>query len=278
MTLFNFSKWVAKEVTGPKNIDHKVFVVGPAGSGKSMTGVELALSVAKWISHYNHGERYDFTHADEYFKFDKDHIAIINTNDLIHVMTTRLKKNSVKIIDDCGASVGFTNRRSMSKENLDLASIYGTNRVQNGVTIYCVQDTMFTDVRMRKLANVVIDLNEFYQAGPLRMGRLWKIRMDKNGKSGIKECRFMTYEHGEWVTQESIACFMPPQDIKDQYDKMRLEKEMENSKTINDKYKQIIDKSSTEQEKPHCPYCNSTRLYYREKTNDTKCKGCGRVL
>jgi ABC-type dipeptide/oligopeptide/nickel transport system ATPase component len=102
LVLFNLARWIAKEVTGPKNTDKKIFIVGPGGSGKSMTGVRLARAVARWISYYNHNGI--FAHDKEYFEFDKDHIAIISTKDLLHVMTNRLKKNSVKIIDDCGVT------------------------------------------------------------------------------------------------------------------------------------------------------------------------------
>jgi hypothetical protein len=282
--VFNFARWVAKQITNnKKNIDIKIFIVGPAGSGKSMTGLTLALLLDKYVAYFVYGKDEYMKHIGEFFSFDPNHIAIINTQDLIHVMTTMLCKHSIKVIDDCGAAEGFTSRRSMSTANIDIASIYGTNRVHNGVTIYCVQDTTFTDVRMRKLANVVIDLTNYVEVGNdkigvVRMAQLRKIRMDKKAKSGINECRFMTYENGQWVTQESIACFMPPAEFKDKYDKMRNLKEAENSKAINEKYSLIIKQEETENEKPRCPYCNSTQLYYSEKKNVTKCKGCGRLV
>lgn len=275
MTLFNYSKWIAKEVTGPKNIDKKIFVVGPAGSGKSMTGLKLAHSVARWISYYNHNESFD--HADKYFKFDSDHIAVIDTGDLIHVMTTPLERNSVKVIDDCGASVGFTNRRSMSKENLDIVSIYGTNRTRNGVTIICIQDTDFGDVRLRKLANEIIDLNDYYQVGPFRVAKLSKIKMDKRAKNGIRPCRFMTYEHGVWVTQEGIACTLPPAKLKDEYDKLREVKESANAEMINKKYNQLSGKieSVNKNDKFKCPSCKSADTRYSKKTMSCYCRRCG---
>lgn len=273
MTLFNYSRWIAKQVTGPKNIDKKIFITGPSGCGKSMAGLRLALAVAKWISFYNHN---NFDHLEEYFKFDKDHIAIINTIDLMHVMTTKLRKNSVKIIDDCGTSVGFTNRRAMSKENLDIASIYGTNRVRNGVTIYCVQDEKFTDLRMRKLANENIDFNDYIQEGPFRIAKLRKMKMDEKAKGGIKKCRFMTYDCGQWVTQETIAFDLPDPVIKKIYDKRREAEEDKNSRMINQRYKDLSDKAEIELNKNHCPYCNSTKLYHGK--NYVKCQGCGRRL
>jgi hypothetical protein len=260
----------------PKNVDKKIFIVGGAGTGKSMTGVRLAKALKRWISYYNHNGI--FAHGDEYFTFDQDHVAVISTKDLLHVMTTRLKRNSIKIIDDCGAAKGFTSRRSMSNENLDIVSIIGTNRTQNGVTIICVQDTSFTDIRMRMLADVVIDLSEYYQSGRFRIAQLRRIKKDKKFKEGIKPCRFMTYEHGIWVTQETIACEMPDTLLKAQYDELRERKEIENSKFINDKYNRILEMQEAEEKKPRCPYCNSTQLYYSDKNNITKCKGCGRKV
>jgi DNA-directed RNA polymerase subunit RPC12/RpoP len=164
----------------------------------------------------------------------------------------------------------------MSDENLDIASVYGTNRVQNGVTIYCVQDTTFTDIRMRKLADIVIDLTEWYQSGRFRIAKLRKIRMDKNSKPGIKEVRFMTYEHGEWVTQENIACELPDPDTKKLYDEMRERKEAENSKAINRKYNKMLENEEIEDNRPRCPHCNSTRLYHSKK--GVRCNGCGRYI
>lgn len=293
MTLFNLAKWIAGEVTcvnctncmraktcrhhgRPKNVDKKIFIVGGAGTGKSMSGMRFAKALARWISFFNHNGIY--AHADDYFKFDEDHVAVISTRDLLHVMTKRLKRNSVKIIDDCGAAKGFTNRRSMSNENLDIVSVYGTNRTQNGVAIFCVQDTSFTDLRMRMLADIVIDLTDYYQSGRFRIATLRKIKKDKKYKEGMKPSRFMTYEHGVWVTQETIACEMPDPELKKMYDELRDKKEAENTKIINDKYNQILERQNTEDNKRRCPYCNSTQLYYSEKKNVTKCKGCGRIL
>jgi hypothetical protein len=241
-----------------------------------MSGVRLAKALDPWISYYNNNGI--FKRDEGYYNFDKDHVAVISTKDLLHVMSTKLKKNSIKIIDDCGASKGFTNRRSMSEENLDMASIYGTNRTQNGVTIYCVQDTSFTDKRMRMLANVLIDLTNYYQSGRFRIGILRKIKKDETRREGIVKSRFMTYEHKEWVTQETIACELPDRDSKKQYDELREFKETENSKLIHEKYNKVIINEEIEDNKPRCPICGSTQLYYSAKNNITKCKGCGRKV
>jgi hypothetical protein len=234
-----------------------------------MTGLALATAVAKWISYYNHDG--DLGHASEYFSFDPDHIAVIDTEDLIHLMTQYPKKNSVRVIDDCGAAIGFTNRRSMSRESLDTMSIYGTNRVRNCATIICVQDTSFTDLRMRLLANEIIDLRDFYQSGPLRFGRLWKIKMDNTRKGGVKLCRFMTYEHGEWVTQERIATFLPPEDLMAQYNELRERKDRENTEKLYEKYQGKEEEVDDDRER--CPECGSPKLYHGKK--HTTCRGCG---
>lgn len=269
MTLFNVARWVAKEVTGTKNVDKKIYVVGPAGSGKSMTGLSLAAACAKWISFFNEG---DFKHSSKYFKFDEDHIAVINTDDFIKLMTKYPEKNSVRIIDDCGAAVGFTNRRSMSKENLDIVSIYGTNRVRNCVTIICVQDTNFTDKRMRMLADIIIDLRNYTQSGPLRMGKLWHIRMVDDLRGGYRKCRFMTYENGQWVTQESVACFMPPDDLLKQYNELRATKDKENTEMLGNRYNKPTDIFPN---KPCCLSCGSHDIRYRKKDGFYHCRVCG---
>lgn len=289
MVIFNLAQWVARQVTCvscescwnkcknkgmPKNRDMKIFIVGPAGSGKSMSGLRFAEAVSRWISyylHYNDG----YSKAKEYFSFDKEHVAVISTTDLLYVMTKRLNKHSVKLIDDCGAAKGFTNRRSMSNENLDIASVYGTNRVQNGVTIYCVQDTTFTDIRMRKLANIVINLDDWYQEGRFRIARLRYIKKDNKSKAGIKECRFMTYERGEWVTQEAIACELPGPELKAQYDILRDQKEEENSRAINEKYNRVIEKETATNNRKMCPDCGSVQVKWVKKLNHYHCNGCG---
>jgi hypothetical protein len=283
LPLFNYAKWVAKEVTDPKkNIDKKIFVVGPAGAGKSMTGLALATAISKWIAYYVK-ERFDKdTKPEDYFTFDDDHVAIINTLDLIKLMVKKLPKYSIKIVDDCGASEGFTARRSMSKANMDLISIYGTNRTDNTITIICVQDTTFTDKRMRMLANEVIDLTAYYQLGPIRIGKLYKIKMDNKSKYGIRMCRFMTYENSQWVTQESIACMLPTDTIKVLYDDKRKVKQDEQSMSILDTYTKTIEEKAQAKKdmdnRPKCPGCNSVSIYKRERTHDMKCRTCGCIF
>ena len=275
MVAFNYARWIAKRITSSMNVDRKIFIIGGPGTGKSMTGFALAKKLAKWVSYYKYG---NFDHADEFFKFDKDHIAVINTLDLIHVMTAKLVKHSIKIIDDCGSAQGFTGRRAMSAENIDMASIYGTNRTDNGVTIYCVQDETFTDLRMRKLADDVIDLNDYIQRGPLRIGKLWKLKRDKQNNKKINKARFMTYDNGHWLSIESFSTFLPEPEDKKKYDELRKVKEAENSRTISERYTKIIVNDKVEQEKQRCPYCNSIRLYYSSKYNRTTCRGCGKTL
>jgi ribosomal protein S27E len=278
MTVFNYARWVAKEITGPKNIDKKIFIVGGAGDGKSMTAITLARAIAKWLSYYIYG---DFTHSEEFFSLEKEsiakHIAVISTDDLIKLMTTPAEKNSIRIIDDCGTSIGFTNRRSMSSESLDIASIYGTNRVRNGVLIIPVQDANFTDIRMRMLANEIIDLTDYYQEGPFRMAKLWKIKKDRNSKDGYVKRRFMTYEHGQWVTQESIACYMADTQDVGTYDKLRVFKEDENAQKIYSKYNMMKNEKEMKMQREKCPQCGSTRLYYG-KNNSVRCNACGKYL
>jgi hypothetical protein len=276
MTLFNFSRWVAKQVTDPKkNADQKIFIVGPAGSGKSMTALALAEAVAYWISVFNHG---DPSHASEYFSFDQDHIAVIDNDDLIHLMTTYPKRNSVRVIDDCGAATGFTNRRSMSSENMDVVSIYGTNRVRNTVTIIAVQDTAFTDLRMRVLANEIIDLKDWFQQGPLRFGKLWKIKMDSQERHGYRQARFMTYQHDEWVTIEAIATYMPTPGIVDLYNELRERKDQENTTKLSEKYAKSKEHQTVEDGRPRCPECKSVTLYRGKKNNYTTCRKCGHTF
>lgn len=273
MTVFNFSRWAAKRVTSKKNVDIKIFIVGPAGSGKSMTGIALAKRVAKWLSYILNG---DYDHISDYYEFDGDHIAVISPRDLIHVMSKRLKKHSVKVIDDCGASKGFTNRRSMSEANLDIVSIYGTNRTQNGVLIICVQDVDFADIRMRMLADVVIDLTDYTEEGPFRMAKLYKISKDKKVKGGIRKRRFMTYEHSAWVTFESIACFMPSPTEKIPYDELREAKEAENTEAIGAKYDALEAAELAQSTLPSCVFCRSSQLYYSKRDRSTSCRKCGR--
>jgi hypothetical protein len=277
MTLFNYSKWVARQITNKsKNVDKKIFIIGPAGSGKSKTGLTLAVAIARWVSYYVYG---DFDHWKEFFNFDPDHVAVIDTSDLVALMIKKLKRFSIKIVDDCGTAEGITARRSMSQANLDTVSIYGTNRTDNGVTIICVQDTSFTDKRMRMLADEVIDLNEFVQQGPVRIGKLWKVRMDRNSKYGMRLCRFMTYNNGQWVTIEGIACFMPDQPghgIDGEYNKLRKTKQDAQSEKMSSKYKKIEQDIEIQNERQKCPYCNSIQL--RQRSKGLKCEKCGRYV
>jgi hypothetical protein len=248
----------------------KIFITGPAGSGKSMAGVRLIKAIAKWISYYIYG---NFDHAEEFFKFDKEHVAVIDTKDLIYVMTRQLRRFSCKLIDDIGAAEGFTSRRSMSGANLDIVSVYGTNRTQNGVAVYCVQDKSYADKRMRELGNVEIDFTEYTTSGSFRVAILRKIKK-LGDNQGVRLCRFMTYENGQWVTQETIGIDLPDYQSKKIYDDLRDKKEAENSKKINEKYSKMVEANEVKDNRPKCPHCGSTRLYYGTKGN--RCNNCGR--
>lgn len=275
---FNFARWVSKEIMSSKNIDKKIFIVGAAGDGKSMTGLHLALALDKWNSIHKYG---DLSHVGEFYHLDSvtdtEHTAVIDSDDLFDLMARPLCQYGIKLIDDCGHARGFNSRRSMTQEAEDLNSIYGTNRTNNGVTIICVQDDTFADKRMRMLANEVIDMTGYYQNGPFRMAKLWHIRKDNKQQRGIKLTRFMTYENGEWVTQESIACRMPPKDKTIIYDELRAIKQAAQSKKVLDKYRQSetpkapYNKPFIKDDKERCPVCHAASILYRAKTKDYKC-------
>lgn len=287
---WSYAMYVAKMITGPKNIDRKIFVVGDSGDGKSMTGLCLAIRIAFWVAHFENIKlikqgKPATAKPEDYFKFDDDHVACIDGDDLIHVATAELPQYSIKILDDCGAALGFTNRRSMSDENLDMVSIIGTNRVRNGVMIYCVQTEDFTELRMRLLANEKIDLTDYTESNnKYRIGKLYKIKRDKKHKGRIIECKFAFWSHGkhggkfknrEYCTIEGIVCFMPDdQTTIDKYNELRVRKEANNTRTVKEKYKNMQKEQEIKEEMPRCIHCNSTQLEYRK--TGVKCGKCKR--
>jgi hypothetical protein len=279
--VWSYAQYVAKQVTGPKNIDKKIFIVGDAGDGKSVTGLMLAIRIAFWIAYYVNlnlikQNKPPTAKPEDYFTLDKDHIACIISEDLIHVATVELPQHSIKILDDLGSALGFTNRRSMSGENLDMVSIIGTNRVKNGVTIYCVHTEDFADVRVKLLANEKIDMTDYVQSpGGYRIGKLYKMKRVKKNKS--VECKFGFWSNGEYCTIEGIICFMPGQTDNDRYSNMRVKKEQHNTSTIREKYKRIAQAEEIKNEKPRCPHCNSTKLYHSKK-GTVRCNGCGKYI
>lgn len=276
MTLFNYAKYVAKEITSTKNCDKKIIISGPAGAGKSMSGIKLAQSIAKWIPYWLIKRYGIVSKPEDFFKFDDDHIAIIDNDDLRKLMIKKLVRYSIKIADDCGTTEGVTSRRSMSDANLKTISIYGTNRTDNGVLIICVQDTTFIDKRLRMLANEVIDLSNWYQAGPVRIGQLRKIRIDNNAKYGIGLRKFRTYEHGRWVSQESIAYMMPDDATKKLYDEKRKEKQEAQTARILEELENKDKKEIEDESKLKCPKCgngNKSKIYNGKKNKS--CYSCG---
>ena len=277
MVLFNLSKWIAKQVTNESDRDMKIYIIGPPGSGKSKTALSLALKIAKWLSWYNF---HDFTHVANFFKLDCGHLAVIDSDDLMDMMLTYPELNQIRISDDCGSAKGFNSRTSMSNENIDANSIWSTNRTRRCVTIVTLHDTSFNDLRQVLLSDIVIDLRNFYQVGPFRMAKLWHIKMDKrsNGNRGTKFVRFMTYERGEWVTQESLACMLPPADIDKQYNEIRAEKDKQNSMKIQEKYNNFKKEKEVVDNRTRCPECTSIQVKWREKTNDYKCGKCGKIF
>jgi hypothetical protein len=293
---WSYAQYIAKMITGPKNIDRKIFVVGDSGDGKSLTALNLAIRISRWVAYYLNCEQVkkneQATHKpEEFFKMDNDHVGCILGEDLIHVATVELPQYSIKILDDCGAALGFTNRRSMSGENLDLVSIIGTNRVRNGVMIYTVQTETFTDIRMQMLANEKIDLAGYTQSGDkYRLGQLYKIKRDKKRRNKIVECKFAFWSFGkqgkkgqEYCTVEGIICY-PPEDqaLIDKYNNMRKEKEAENTQAIKNKYaavqKEMDVSQKIQQHTQICPKCFKSDLRYSKKERLVYCRSCGSIV
>jgi hypothetical protein len=125
------------------------------------------------------------------------------------------------------------------------------------------------------LADIIIDLRNYSQSGPIRLGKLWHIRMVDDSKGGYKRCRFMTYEGnpGQWVTQESVACFMPPDDLLKQYNELRAAKDKENTEMLSGKYGNETKPKPVL--KPRCYKCEGSDVRYLQRTNEWKCKTCG---
>jgi ribosomal protein L37AE/L43A len=274
MTLFNLSRWIAKEITGVGDRDMKIYIIGPPGSGKSKTALRLAQAIGKWVSWYKHK---DFDHADDYFKLDGEHLAVISSDDLYNMLTTYPPMYQVRIADDCGNAAGFDSRQSMSRKNMDLNSIWSTNRTRHCVTIVTMHDLNFNDLRQVLLADIVIDMREWYQAGRFRMAKLWKIRMVERSKGnrGALLARFMTYEHDRWVVQESLACEMPSPEVVKAYDEIRAIKDKENTERVQKMLLNIKDEMQTTVSKPKCVRCKGTDV--RVIKEGLKCKTCGYI-
>jgi hypothetical protein len=252
----------------------KIFITGPPAGGKSMTGVRLAKAIDRWCGYYVYG---NFEHAGDFFTLDENHIAVIDTVDLMILMTNRLRRFSIKIADDIGGAEGIDSRTSQSKSNINLTRVLKTNRTQNGVLLCCFQDDMDVDRRLRKIANIEINLNEYQESGSFRIAKLRKIQKNEdNRNTGIKFTRFMTYEHGEWVTVESIAVDLPDPESKKIYDEIRERKEIENTNALNAQYVQAKQQKNKSDTKPHCPHCGSIQLSYR--TKGVKCEKCKQYI
>lgn len=280
MTLFNLGRWIAGHLTGSGDRDMKVYIIGPAGSGKSKTALALAMSIAKWLSWHIYG---DIKHTDKFFKLDKWHLAVIDGDDLITLMTSYPPRFQVRVVDDCGNTRGFNARRSMSREAEDINSIWSTNRTRRCCTIVTLHDLSFSDLRQALLSDVVIDLRDYVQQGSFRMAKLYKIKMGskRGGDRGVKLSVFATYDCGRLVTQERIACMMPSDEICREYDKIRAEKDRKNTEKVYEKYsKKHLASTAQPTPKRHkvtCPYCDRKGAAWRVKTKDYHCFQCGKI-
>jgi hypothetical protein len=85
----------------------------------------------------------------------------------------------------------------------------------------------------------------------------------------------MTYEHGTWVVQESLACEMPDPEVVKAYDEIRAAKDKENTLRVQAMLSQMKQDVTAKQFKPKCVACGSGQVYPVKA--GLKCRICGYI-
>lgn len=139
----NLARHWAGVSTGKYNQDVSVMIEGPKGTGKSFTGLSLAINSAKWQAEFLG------TNWRDHFDIERT-CAIVDTEKADDVMMNS-ERYDVRLFDDISLAWGARNWQS--EENKDKNDIYIINRIDNTINILTSPNSKLIDVVPRSNVN-----------------------------------------------------------------------------------------------------------------------------
>jgi hypothetical protein len=138
--------YLAKRVCGEDVQDALVILSGPRGSGKSISALDLADGIAKYISILKYG---DASHKKEFFNISN--VASIDEESLLNIISKVEIENSVIILDD--GSIALNSRNSMSTINKAVVNLITISRHKRNVVIITTPSRGQIDVAIRRMCS-----------------------------------------------------------------------------------------------------------------------------
>ena len=126
--------------------DCLIILSGPRGSGKSISALKLASETAKEISRIKYG---DYSKAEEIFNIS--HLASINEESLLNIISNVAIENSVIILDD--GSLALNARNAMSAINKAVVDLITISRHKKNVVIITTPARGQIDIAIRKMCS-----------------------------------------------------------------------------------------------------------------------------
>lgn len=149
--------YLAERVCGIDTQDCLIILSGQRGSGKSISALKIAQEVAKEISRLKYG---DFSKASEIFNIS--HLASIDEESLLDIISKVQIENSVIILDD--GSIALNARNAMSAINKAVVDLITISRHKRNVVIITTPARGQIDINIRKMcshwAHVVMSHHE----------------------------------------------------------------------------------------------------------------------
>jgi hypothetical protein len=196
----------ASRITSKHKKDVLMLLVGERGSGKSYTLLYFALRCAEEIAKRMGGK------PEDYFTFKN--VAVIQDEELEYKMRN-LQKYNIYILDDAG--VGWDSRAFASTMNRRLNHILQTCRTDNCVLLISVIDPFTIDKVPRTMVRYYAEIAEQLHDYGMNLVKVFRNkRLYREGKNLTPHLKF-----GHSITVRRWISKAPPEDLADEYDKVR---------------------------------------------------------
>ncbi len=206
--LYTLAERFAYRVAGHHNKNVIFILFGPLGSGKSMALLSLADACSHWLAHLKGGA------PEDYFTME-DNVAVIDP-EMLREKLNNLKKYNVYILDDAGP--GYDARSFMSNINKELGHIFQTCRTQNNIIMVSAPHGAMLDVNIHRLAQFYGEIVEVQHSQGQSFMKVFKISQAFRNRTRP----YYAYLTVGNATIKRFQVLMPPQELVDKYDKIRI--------------------------------------------------------